>query len=368
MPYILLVDDDEPLRSFLKGELEQQGYVVDDAPNGRVALLKVFENPPDLIICDIMMPEMDGFEFQEKLSESPELRNIPFIFLSVLADKENIRQAKIAGADDYVIKPFELEDLLIAIESKLKKAIDRQELLNYKLDEIRKSILYALPHEFRNPLSTLNGFISLLLDKDFEKTKEEEEEFLNYVRSSGERLNHLVTNFMKLAELEIIATNREQVKKLRQNRNFKWALELSNFINDFTISQNIKVNSVIEGADFPVSLDLEAIQNILHELLSNVKKFTKTEPIIAELKASAKSKEFILIVKDYGIGIEEEALKHLTETFYQHNRKFNEQQGGGLGLAIVNKIVSIYGGNLNIISKPNEGTEVYINIPLLEIK
>lgn len=364
MHKILVIEDEEPIRLLLKAELENEGFKVETAENGQVALNKVKKNPPDLIVCDVMMPVMDGFTFQEKLNQQESLRDIPLIFLTAKSDKADIRFGKSLGAEDYLTKPFEFDDLIVSVTAKLKKSIERKNFLNSRLDDIRKSILYAIPHEFKNPLSTLSGFVSLLQDKEYKKTEQETDEFLKYIQSSSDRLNRLVNNFLKLAELEILNSNEEKVTTLRANKNYNWQNEFSTLTSDFSTNNKIKIDYQTEGSEFPICFDYNALQMILDELLSNSIKFSDSENVSISVSAKAKDHSFELIIKDTGKGIEEDALKYLTEIFYQHNRRFHEQQGGGLGLTIVNKIVEIYNGKMEIDSKVGIGTEVRIYIPL----
>lgn len=361
---ILVVEDEEPIRELLKMELETEGFIVDVAANGAEGLEKVKSFRPDLIVCDVMMPVMDGFTMQEKLSQDNNFKDIPLIFLTAKSDKKDIRFGKSIGAEDYITKPFEFEDLLVSINAKLKKYYERKQTLNARLDEIRKSILYALPHEFKNPLSTMNGFLSLLLDKNYEKSEKEVEEFLTYVKQSSDRLYRLVMNFLKLAELEITESDENKVSELRSIRNINWQTEVETIIKDLSEKFNQKINYSFEGLSHPCPFDYNTLNTILTELISNAIKFSPPERIDINIFVRANPYFFELIVKDKGRGIPQEEIENILEPFYQYNRKFYEQQGGGLGLTIVNKIVQIFNGKLEIESELEKGTTVKIFIPL----
>lgn len=361
---ILVVEDEEPIRELLKMELETEGFIVDVAANGAEGLNKVKTFLPDLIVCDVMMPVMDGFTMQEKLSQDPRFKEIPLIFLTAKSDKKDIRFGKSIGAEDYITKPFEFDDLLVSINAKLKKYYDRKQILNARLDEIRKSILFALPHEFKNPLSTMSGFLSLLLDKDYQKSEKEMEEFLNYIKQSSDRLYRLVMNFLKLAELEVTESDENKVKEIRSIRNFNWQTETETIINDLSEKFNIKIDYTFEGITNPCPFDYNTLNTILTELISNAVKFSPPERIEISVLAIGNITFFELTVSDKGRGIPKEELEKILEPFYQYNRKFYEQQGGGLGLTIVNKIVQIFNGKLQIESELDKGTTVKIFIPM----
>lgn len=361
---ILVVEDEEPIRELLKMELETEGFIVDVAANGAEGIEKVKSFLPDLIVCDVMMPVMDGFTMQEKLSQDEKFKDIPLIFLTAKSDKKDIRFGKSIGAEDYITKPFEFEDLLVSINAKLKKYYDRKQTLNARLDEIRKSILFALPHEFKNPLSTMSGFLSLLLDKDYQKSEKEMEEFLSYVKQSSDRLYRLVMNFLKLAELEVTESDENKVRGLRSIRNSNWQTETETIIKDLSEKFNVQINYTLEGISNPCPFDYNTLNTIMTELISNSIKFSPPERIDVSVFAKANSSYFELKVEDKGRGIPKEEIEKILEPFYQYNRKFYEQQGGGLGLTIVNKIVQLLNGRLEIESEVDKGTSVKIIIPM----
>ncbi|MGB9663644.1 MAG: hybrid sensor histidine kinase/response regulator [Ignavibacteria bacterium] len=363
---ILVVEDEQPIRELLKMELENEGFIVDIAANGAEGLDKVKSFKPDLIVCDVMMPVMDGFTMAERLSQDVRFKDIPLIFLTAKSDKKDIRFGKSLGAEDYITKPFEFEDLLVSINAKLKKYMERKRTLNERLDEIRKSILYALPHEFKNPLSTMNGFLSLLLDKQYEKSEEEQEEFLKYIKQSSDRLYRLVMNFLKLAELEITETDENKIKEIRSIRNQNWKTEFETLLKDLSEKFNQKIDYTLEGINNPCPFDYNTVNIILTELVSNAIKFSPENRIQVFVYAKATPNFFEMIVEDKGRGIPEEEIEKILEPFYQYNRKFYEQQGGGLGLTIVNKLVNIFNGKLTIESKVGVGTKVKIFVSLEE--
>jgi len=364
---ILVVEDEEPIRKLLKMELENEGFIVELASNGAEGLERVKSFNPDLIVCDVMMPVMDGFTMQERLNQDARFKDIPLIFLTAKSDKKDIRYGKSLGAEDYITKPFEFEDLLVSINSKLKKNIERKRIFNERLDEIRKSILYALPHEFKNPLSTIDGFLSLLLDKQYEKSETEQEEFLRYIKQSSDRLYRLVMNFLKFSELEITESDENKIQEIRKIRNENWEIEFETIMNDLSENLNYKINYNIEGINNPCPFDYNSLNIILTELINNAIKFSPEDRIDINVYAKATTTFFELIVEDKGNGIPEEEIEKILEPFYQYKRKYYEQQGAGLGLAIVNKLVTIFNGKLTIESKVDIGTKVKIFVPLMEI-
>ena len=152
-PLILVVEDDLALLEGVRELLELTDYSVLTAANGREALDVLETQCPDLIVSDIMMPEMDGYQFHEKVSEQPELSAIPFIFLSARGEKTDIRRGKELGADDYITKPFDDEDLLVAVRAKLNRWENLRQHRDDEVADLKSKILLTLSHEFRTPLT-----------------------------------------------------------------------------------------------------------------------------------------------------------------------------------------------------------------------
>ena len=121
MKKVLVIEDNQDVRENIADILELENYKVITAENGKIGVEKAFQNVPDIIICDIMMPELDGYDVFKHLSVNPKMASVPFVFLTAKAEKEDMRKGMNLGADDYIIKPFDEHELLDAIESRLKK-------------------------------------------------------------------------------------------------------------------------------------------------------------------------------------------------------------------------------------------------------
>src|SRR5258708_39609713 len=161
---ILVVEDDYNLMQGIRDILALQDYDVLTANNGQdgINVLQSARNLPDLIVSDIMMPRMNGYEFYEALRRETRWATIPFIFLTARGEKAAIRAAKSLGVDDYIIKPFSAEDLLIVIEGKLRRRKELQQVHSAEISDIKQSILTILNHEFRTPLTYIVAYADLL--------------------------------------------------------------------------------------------------------------------------------------------------------------------------------------------------------------
>lgn len=203
---LLVVEDEHNLLLGIRDILELDDYSVVTAMNGQQAL-EVLRNQnsqlPDLILSDIMMPYMDGIQFLKEVRKREEWVKIPFIFLTAKGAKIDIQQGKLLGVDDYLVKPFDADDLLVAVESRLKRHEVLNQMSEVKIDDMKRNILTILNHEFRTPLTLVVAYADMLKDNQVDKMSDEELLiFLREINMGADRLRHLVENFILLVELE----------------------------------------------------------------------------------------------------------------------------------------------------------------------
>jgi DNA-binding response OmpR family regulator len=160
---ILVIEDAQPLRKDIVEMLTFEGFEVIGAENGIAGVESALETNPDLIICDIMMPELDGYGVLERLRQEPAARTTPFVFLTARTDRSDIRQGMDMGAEDYLTKPFAASELLSTVRAQLHKRDVFEQMSHQKLDELRDSIILSLPHELRTPLTSILGFSDILM-------------------------------------------------------------------------------------------------------------------------------------------------------------------------------------------------------------
>ena len=162
-PKILVIEDVHALRSDMIEMLRLEGYDVAGAENGVTGLEMAQAFQPDLVLCDIMMPVLDGYGVLQGMRSEPNLRTIPFIFLTAKSDRTDVRRGMGLGADDYLTTPVENEELLAAIRARLNQRETIEEMTESKLTQLRQSITTALPHELRTPLNAIIGFSDMLM-------------------------------------------------------------------------------------------------------------------------------------------------------------------------------------------------------------
>ncbi len=363
MKRILVIEDDVSLREFMiKYFLEKEGYHVITAENGEVGVEKAKQDLPDLIICDIMMPKMNGYEVIQALHQHPPTASIPFIFLTAMSDRANIRDGMNLGADDFLTKPFVSQELISAVGKRLEKKQHAESRADKRIRDFQSKITSVLPHEFRTPLSTILSASNILLDEYATIPKDELREMVSYINISGKRLNRLIENYLLYVSLE----NLQDTTELRAERT-SCSQEL---IQESAINQAKKHSraddlvwkSALDGSMPSVSISESFLNKIIEELVDNCCKFSNEgTPINVEIITTDRSLE--LVFEDQGLGMSKDQIAEIG-VFMQFNREVREQQGGGFGLTLVKRILELHGGTFKISSIPGTSTTVKIDIPL----
>lgn len=355
---ILIIEDDVNVRENVKEILLAESFEVISADNGRDGYHKAVEVLPDLILCDLLMPEMNGYEVIYFIKENPVTREIPFIFLTAKVNLADIRKGMETGADDYITKPFTVKSLLKAIQIRLEKYDNSKK----KLHDLTLNLEMSLPHELRTPLFGILGFSKLLADNVDSYSNEEVKEFAESIFTSGKRLHRLIDNFLYLARLELISMNVSELKNVEKEQISKTAAILTQSVIEVAKSKDRIDDLKINVDDFEYKINLEGFIKIFDELLDNAFKFSKEGDEVS-IASRSDGKYNIISVSNKGIGMTEEQIASIMPHM-QFERKVREQQGSGLGLSIAKKIIDIYKGKLNITFNGDIITfEVYLLKP-----
>jgi two-component system sensor histidine kinase/response regulator len=359
---ILVIEDEESIRENILDLLEAENFEGIGAINGKVGIKLANEQIPDLILCDMMMPEVDGHGVLKALRSEPLTATIPFIFLTAKADKSDIRTGMELGADDYITKPCTPQELLkaIAIRLEKQKTISRQS--QKTLDELRTNISMSLPHELRTPLNAIMGFSELILSEYHVLKESDILEMIGQIQTSGHRLYRLIQNFLLYAELEIAATNPELLKEMRNSEFSCVKSLLSQKARQQAKHANRTDDLQLNLQDSSVAIDSVRLAKIVEELLDNAFKFSlEGTPVV--LSTLVENQTFILSVKDQGRGMTADQIAQL-EAYRQFDRKIYQQAGLGLGLAIVQRLAELHGGKFKIESLPQQETIVCVSLPV----
>ena len=363
MKRILVIEDDVSLREFMiKYFLEKEGYQVITAENGEIGLDKAKQELPDLIICDIMMPKMNGYEVIQALHEHTPTASIPFIFLTAMSDRANIRDGMNLGADDFLTKPFVSQELITAVSKRLEKKASTETRANEKLKTLRDKITSVLPHEFRTPLSTILSASNILLDECDTIEKDELREMLGYINTSAKRLNRLIENYLLYISLENTTLSEEMRNETTLCTDEHIRECIVNQIKKYNRVQNLVWHANLPGGNVRVSMSESYLNKILEEIADNCCKFSDEGTPIT-VSALVENQNLIVEFIDQGIGMDKDQIAQIG-AFMQFNREVREQQGGGFGLTLAKRIIEIHGATLHIESIVGTQTTVRFSIPL----
>ncbi|MBD1913073.1 MULTISPECIES: hybrid sensor histidine kinase/response regulator [unclassified Leptolyngbya] len=376
-PSILIVDDEPNNFDVIEAFLLQEGYQLHYCSLGSNAIEKLSVFCPDVILLDVMMPQMDGIEVCRHIKADPAWQSTPIIMVTALTAKEDLARCLEAGADDFISKPVNALELRARVHSmlRIKQQHDHLErllqlrqdmvcLLESTLDGVRGSITRSLPHEFNTPINGILGAIDLLLNAPENLDQSEREELLGLIQKSAKRMNRLIQNFLIYGRLELITSDPEAIEKARGQTHITpakvWITTSAQRLSEQAKRQT-DITCTIE--DSILSISEKDLQKITEELLDNALKFSQPGSPI-QVVGKPVGELFHLSILNYGRGMSDEQIAQIG-ALVQFDRKSYEQQGSGLGLAIVSKMMQLYGGTFSIQSETNGRTTVELEIPVL---
>ncbi len=356
MSLILLIEDETLLRREMAEILQFEGYKVIEAENGAIGLKMALENLPDLILCDVMMPEMDGFEVLDALRDNPSTKLIPFIMITALGEREYVRSGMDSGADDYIVKPFKRKELLNALTSRLKKSADIRAHTESSLDDLRSKLIRSLPHELRTPLSGIIGFGQQLHLHPTNYSHQEISEFGGHIYNSGMRLYRLIQNYLLFAQMEMQTGQRPGEHVLHHVETI-----CKSMAEEVALRFDRKNDLQLELKGASAMIGMQEFKKIVEELTDNAFKFSEPGSKVY-LVCGLENDMLYLAVSDNGRGMTKDNIDKIG-AYMQFDRDKHEQQGSGLGLGICQRIVTLFKGKLSFESKPGEGTLVRVTLP-----
>ena len=367
-PTILVVEDDSSMLEIITFILEDANYEVLAADCAEAALKILETNMPALIVSDIMMPGMSGFDLYEHLLGSEQWSRIPFIFLTAKSQRPDIRRGMELGADDYLVKPFEPEELVNAVHVRLERAAQNQVAIDEAAADLKNSIVQTLTHEFRTPLALIAGYTELLEETGQEMNEQSFQKSLQGLHEGAQRLTNLVEDFLILTRLN----SGSLVQEIR-------SMPLVAFDPDHTVEQVIaEFREKTDPADVTFSLDLggrdvaiavatQHLADMVRRLVSNAIKFSKGTDSRIEVTTRRDGGYWTVAIADHGKGIAKEVQRIIFEPFRQIDRRIGEQQGSGVGLTIVRGLVEAYHGRIAVQSDLGQGATFTIWLPLAQV-
>lgn len=363
---LLIVDDVQSNVLLLKALLGKEGYRIEVAMNGQEALVMTEKGMPDLILLDVMMPGMDGFEVAEKLKEQEIFRDIPIIFLTALDDTQSIVKGFKLGASDFISKPFRKEELMIRISHQLS-LVAAKRIIWQQTDELKKTIegrdkLYSvIAHDLRSPMASMKMLLNtIMMSADRNKMDTEIFDMLEMSNKTSEEVFSLLDNLLKWTK-----------SQLGKQTIVHQALDVTELVagvievmEPIAAIKNIKLQ-MDETEAKEVLVDIEMIKCVIRNLLSNAIKFSNKNSIIRVVFDSQDDKVIVTVV-DCGRGIKkEDQSKLLQDSTHFTTFGTNSEEGSGLGLLLCRDFVRKNAGELWFESEENVGSRFSFSIPKL---
>ena len=375
---ILVVDDVQSNVLLLKALLGREGFGIVYAMNGTEALEKVKSEHPDLILLDVMMPDMDGFEVAGRLKVEPEQAEIPIIFLTALNDSASVVKGLQLGANDFISKPFRREELLIRVEHQLS-LVDARRIILRQTEELRKTIagrdkLYSvIAHDLRSPMASIKMLCNtIMMSIDQQTVPGDVFEMLEMTNKTAEEVFSLLDNLLKWTK--------SQLGKLS---NVPQPIDMVGLVDGVievfkpiaqSKSISLELNSEIEFVN--VIIDIEMIKSVVRNLISNAIKFSHKDTVVMvhvkvqditneNATGEGNGKEVLVTVSDKGCGIKKEDQgKLLNEATHFTTFGTDSEEGSGLGLLLCKDFVSKNHGRLWFTSEEGVGSNFNFTIPI----
>lgn len=364
MTMVLIVDDQRSVRQMIRSILDEIGFEVLEASTCEVAVLLTESQQPDLILCDVDMPGMGGYELLTTLRQSPATAAIPFIFLTSHDDRDLRRQGMELGADDYLVKPFTPDELVRALRIRLERRLVLQSQAAPVPEASPRRLASHLPHELRTPLNGIIGFAQLLAMEPVYQNPAEVVDMANHILRSAWRLEHLIENFLLYEQLTSVMADPTRLKILRPAPNVSVRDTLTNVVIQ-------KARNLQRLADLQLTIDpIErgylcqfVVAKVAEELVDNAFKFSEAHTPV-RVTTYVCDRTLTLDILNQGRGMTPDQLTQI-QAFQQFDRDIYEQQGMGLGLALSKRLIEIQGGDLLLESQPGQFFHAIVQLPFI---
>lgn len=360
---VLIVEDTLAIREEIYDILVMEGYEVFQAKNGLIGFEVALKEHPDLIVSDILMPALNGFEMFKKLQANKKTASIPLIFLSAKAEREDIRTGMNLGAEDYLTKPLNINDLLNAIENKIKKKLIIDQNIIAKT-----SALSAILKNQKNELDNYSHLISHELKSSLRNISD----LLTWSQEDRDETNNFqdaTINFQlvedRIEKMDLLLAKLEQYNNIT-SATFKNKLVNSNTIVKRIINETHKTPAAtikIKNELPTLFVDGNMLEKVFKILIENALVHIDKKNGLIEIACETTPKNYTFSILDNGVGIHEKYHKKIFKMF----EVIESTKSAGIGLSIFKKIISHYNGQVSLKSIPNVETTFYFNLPISEV-
>ncbi len=355
---VLVVEDSKTILFTISRTLQLEGLEVLTADDGQYALDILQTRLPDLIVTDVMMPRVDGYQLHDKVHEDPRTSHIPFIFLTAKGTQEDIRLGKEMGADDYIVKPFSPKDLVSTVRGRLRRIEQLRSHTEREKENVSEQILNYLSQKLRAPLTHMRGWIHQLKESSATMTGEQISGIYTGMDNTAHEMELLLEKFILLTRLEQLtdtddfmdASSVLLAQEVVQNVISKWMTVL-------------KIVPLMADEPLYIRGQVELLIRALDELLENASFCVKSMDDRVNIRITAESDTVFIVVQDFGYGIAEEDLPKIFHKFFQCESKARLTSGTGLGLSLVKRIVELHRGSVTVSSQIDKGSSFTIALP-----
>lgn len=361
MKKILVIEDTPAMRELIVDTLSTHDFQCVSADDGLSGIEAARRYHPDLVICDIHMPRMDGYGVLEAIRTELSMSTMPFIFLTGATERTDIRRGMELGADDYLTKPFTIQELMASVTAQFEKQATIQRESNRRLEELRGNITMALPHELRTPLNGILGLSSMLLEDGETMSPGEVRENLQFIHQSANRLHRLIENFLVYSQIELMLADAANGPKLPSGDSVEVSGMIANWAAEVAGNWNRPDDLQLNLLPATCSAPADNLKKIVTELVDNAFKFSSADQKVS-LEAFNDGGRLHLRIHDAGRGFSPDQIARVG-AHMQFDRKYYEQQGAGLGLIISKRLAELHGGGLTVQSEPLVKTCVGIVLP-----
>ena len=362
---ILIVDDNQTNIILLQAILKRAKYNTVSATNGADALRIMQEMHPDLVLLDIMMPEMDGYEVARRKDEIEDIQSIPFLFVTALSDTNSMVKGFKAGCSDFITKPFNTEEILIRIHHQIIN-VENRRIINSKNEELKSLIrnrdkLYAVvAHDLRSPLGTIKSVLDILDENlNSEIIGFELYDLLHATTESADELFGLLENLL-------FWTRTQMGKLIFQPKEIKITEAVADAIKATSSMSNIHridINYTDNTGNATVLADKNMITTVIRNILANAIKFSDEDSSI-EIETKIVDNQLSCSITDHGCGMDDEVKQALQQQISITTTGKHQEEGTGLGLTLCREFIRAHNGNLSFESEMNVGTTFTFTIPL----
>ncbi|PXW98782.1 phospho-acceptor domain-containing protein [Sphaerotilus hippei] len=372
---VLIVDDSGVVREIMREVLEDAGYEVFEAAHGQLGLEQARRQVPDIVLCDINMPVLDGFGFVQAARADPQLRTVPILMVTAMAERKSMRRAMDAGADDFLSKPFTPEELIEAVSGQLARRERHTAETAQSLDVLRGALMSTVPHELRTPLTTILGLTQLLVERDEQIGRDRRLDMLRDISGAAQRLSRTIGRFMEWAELNAAAPGAlagqhrastgalvEQVADpaFRQRVLAALPAEFAQLPHSDRMLAGRMFRCEVPAAELGIGQD--DLQRLVVELVGNAVKFSVPgAPVVVD--GQSDGRHFLLDVRNHGPALPPDVHRQ-QGALIQFDRGHQEQQGSGMGLALCHLIARRHGASLHWVRTDGAPNTVRIKVPL----